>query len=122
VWQFFGEKAASGPPPDKASTMAFFLEDLKTFEARGGHVILVRCPSSGSLRVGENMGVPRAGFWDDLVKQSHLKAYHFEDYDQLKDLKCPEESHLSAEDAQYFTTEIVKIMKADGTLSHLKTN
>ncbi|HEY5689534.1 MAG TPA: hypothetical protein VIS27_14610, partial [Yeosuana sp.] len=112
VWQFFGKKAASGPPPDKASTMAFFLKDLKIFEARGGHVILVRCPSSGSLRARENMGVPRAGFWDDLVKQSHLKAYHFEDYGQLKDLKCPEESHLSAEDAQYFTTEIVKIMKA----------
>ncbi|MFH6768293.1 hypothetical protein V8G56_06065 [Gaetbulibacter aquiaggeris] len=122
VWQFFMKGAASGPPPDKESTMTFFLDDLKIFEARGGHVILVRCPSSGSLRVGENMGVPRAGFWDDLVKQSHLKAYHFEDYDQLKDLKCPEESHLSAEDAQYFTTEIVKIMKADGALSHLKTN
>lgn len=122
VWQFFMKGAASGPPPDKTSTMAFFLDDLKIFKARGGHVILVRCPSSGSLRAGENMGVPRAGFWDDLVKESHLKAYHFEDYDQLKDLKCPEESHLSAKDAQYFTTEIVKIMKADGALSHLKTN
>jgi hypothetical protein len=122
VWQFFGKKAASGPPPDKASTMAFFIKDLEIFKARGGHVILVRCPSSGSLRAAENMGVPRAGFWDDLVKESHLKAYHFEDYNQLKDLKCPEESHLSAEDAQYFTREIVKIMKSDNALSHLKTN
>ena len=58
--------------------MAFFLKDLEIFKARGGHVILVRCPSSGSLRAAENMGVPRAGFWDDLVKESHLKAYHFE--------------------------------------------
>ena len=122
VWQFFMKKADGGPPPDKASTMAFFLEDLKIFEARGGHVILVRCPSSGSLRFGESMGVPREKFWDDLVKQSHLKAYHFEDYDELKNLKCPEESHLSAKDARYFTTELVKIMKADGALSHLKTN
>ena len=122
VWQFFMKGAASGPPPDKASTMTFFLDDLKTFEARGGHVILVRCPSSGSLRAGENMGVPRAEFWDDLVKEAQVKNYHFEDYEQLKHLTCPEESHLSAEDARYFTTEIVKIMKADGALTNLKTN
>ena len=122
VWQFFGKKAASGPPPDKVGTMALFLEDLKTFEARGGQVILVRCPSSGTLRAAENMGLPRAEYWDELVKTSKLKAYHFEDYDQLKDLKCPEESHLSAEDARYFTTEIVKLMKADGALPNLKTN
>jgi len=122
VWQFFGKKAASGPPPDKEGTMAFFLDDLKIFEARGGHVILIRCPSSGSLRAGENMGVPRTEFWDDLVKQANIKAYHFEDYDQLKNLKCPEESHLSAKDAEYFTTELVKIMKADGAFTNLKTN
>lgn len=122
VWQFFMKGAASGPPPDKAGTMAFFLKDLKKFEARGGRVILVRCPSSGSLRAGENMGVPRAKFWDDLVKEAKVKSYHFEDYNQLKDLKCPEESHLSVKDAKYFTTELIKIMKADGALTNLKSN
>ncbi len=121
VWQFFMKEAASGPPPDKASTMTFFLNDLKVFEARGGRVILVRCPSNGSVREGEKMGVPRATFWNDLVKQANVPNYHFEDYDNLKELVCPEESHLSAEDAQYFTTEIVKIMKNDGTLINLKS-
>ena len=122
VWQFFGKRAASGPPPDKEGTTKFFLDDLKAFEARGGHVILVRNPSSGSLRFAENMGLPRAQFWDELVKEAKVNAYHFEDYDQLKDLKCPEESHLSAEDARYYTTEILKIMKADGALTNSKTN
>lgn len=122
VWQFFMKGAASGPPPDKKSTMDFFMKDLEKFKNRGGHVILVRCPSSGSVRFGENMGVPRAKFWDDLVNLAKIKSYHFEDYDQLKGLICPEESHLSAKDAKYFTTELVKIMKADGALTNLKTN
>jgi hypothetical protein len=116
---FFGKSA---PPPDKESTMAFFANDLKKFKARSGTVILVRCPSSGGYRVGENMTTPRIDFWDDLVNQAQVKSYHFEDYNQLKDLKCPEWSHLSAKDAKYFTTEIVKIMKADGALTQLKTN
>jgi len=116
VWQFFMKAAASGPPPDKASTMEFFLKDLDIFKARGGHVILVRCPSSGELRMGENMGLPRANFWDDLVKKANVPNYHFEDYKQLKNLQCPEWSHLSAKDAQYFTSELVKILKADGVI------
>lgn len=122
VWQFFIKGAASSPPPDKASTMAFFLKDLKTFKSRGGRVILVRCPSSGWLRGAENMGVPRAKFWDDLVKEAQVESYHFEDYNQLKTLTCPEESHLSAKDARFFTIELVKIMKADGVLTNHKKN
>jgi hypothetical protein len=122
VWQYYMNVAKNGPPPDKASTMNFFLKDLDIFKARGGHVILIRCPSSGRLREIEKIGLPKADFWDDLVKQAQVKSYHFEDYDQLKNLKCPEESHLSAKDAQYFTTEIAKIMNADGALTQFKTN
>lgn len=119
VWMFFGKGA---PPPDKKSTMAFFLADLKKFKARGGNVILVRCPSSGGVRMGENMGLPRSQFYDDLVQQAQVKAYHFEDYEQFKNLECPEWSHLSATDAQFFTTELVKIMIKDGALTNYKTN
>ncbi len=119
VWHFFGK---GSPPPEKEPTMSFFMEDLKRFKAKGGNAVLVRCPSSGGVRVGENMGLPRADFWDDLVKQSELKSYHFEDYEQFKDLKCPEESHLSLKDAKLFTTELAKLMKNDGVITNPKTN
>lgn len=119
VWMFFGKGA---PPPDKTSTMAFFLKDLEKFKARGGKVILVRCPSSGGVRMGENIGLPREKFYNDLVQQAQVKSYHFEDYEQFKNLECPEWSHLSATDAQFFTTELVKIMITDGALTKYKTN
>ncbi|WP_242085189.1 hypothetical protein [Aestuariivivens sediminis] len=116
VWHFFGKSA---PPPDKTSTMDYFLKDLEAFKARQGTVILVRCPSSGGVRMGEHMGVPRDGFWNDLVKEAQVKSYHFEDYDQFKHLTCPEESHLSLDDANYFTSELIKIMKADNALTNI---
>lgn len=119
VWMFFGKGA---PPPDKEATMAFFLKDLQKFKARGGKVILVRCPSSGGVRMGENMGLPRNDFYDDLVQKTQVKNYHFEDYEQFKNLECPEWSHLSATDAQFFTTELVKIMIKDGALTNYKIN
>ena len=115
VWAFFGKGA---PPPDKESTMNYFLEDLKKYKEKGGNVVLVRCPSSGGLRMGENMGLPRKEFWDELVLQAKVKAYHFEDYESLKYLICPESSHLSGEDADYFTRELLKIMKADNAITN----
>ena len=119
VWKFFGEGA---PPPDKESTMAFFLKDAKKFKAKGGNLLLIRCPSSGGTRVGESKALPREDFWDDLVEQANVKAYHFEDYEKLKNLKCPEWSHLSAKDARFFTSELAKIMIEDNAFINPKNN
>lgn len=113
VWGFFGSVA---PPPDKESTIAFFLQDAKRFMERGGNLILVRCPSTGPYRAGEAMVTPRAEYWDALVQQTGARAYHFEDYEQLKRFDCPEWSHLSGPDADLFTAELLRIMAADQAL------
>ncbi|WP_282123970.1 hypothetical protein [Algibacter mikhailovii] len=118
VWHFFGK---GSPPPEKDATTAFFMNDVKKFKERGGNLILVRPPSSGGVRMGENMGLPRDRFWDSLVHVAQVKSYHFEDYAQLKNLTCPEESHLSLEDANFFTKELVEILKKDNVLPNHKT-
>ena len=99
-----------------------FLKDAEKFKARGGNLILIRCPSSGGTRVRESHELPRKDFWDDLVQQANVKSYHFEDYEQFKNLKCPEWSHLSAKDARYFTTELAKIMIEDKAITNSKNN
>ena len=119
VWKFFGRVS---PLPDKEATMAFFLKDVAKFRAKGGNLILIRCPSSGGLRAGENQVLPRKDFWDQLVLQANVKAYHFEDYEQLKNLKCPEWSHLSPKDARFFTTELAQIMLTDKAITNSKNN
>ncbi len=113
VWGFFG---STNPPPDKESTIAYFLKDLEKFRARGGNAILLRCPSSGGVREAEKQFLPRETFWDELVRQANVPAYHFEDYPQLNQFYCPEWSHLSAADAATFTTELTRILKEDQVL------
>lgn len=56
------------------------------------------------------------------MEQSDVMAYHFEDYPQFKDLKCPEWSHLSAENAHFFTAELAKLMLADKAIINSQTN
>ena len=117
VWKFFG---STSPPPDKASTMAFFLQDVKKFKKRGGQLILLRCPSSAGLKMGEQQVFPRADFWDELVNQAKVPGYHFEDYKALNQFFCPEWSHLSALDADTFTRELLIILKKDQLIAHHK--
>ena len=119
VWKFFGEGA---PPPDKEATTTYFLKDANKFLARGGNIILVRCPSSGKTRIDENKFLNRETHWDSLVNLVHLKTYHFEDYPQLKTLTCPEESHLSKGDAEFFTKELAQIMIKDNAVTNLNTH
>ena len=118
VWNFFGKAA---PPPDKDATTAYFVNDAKKFIKRGGNLILVRCPSSGGTRMAENMFLPREKYWDSLVGLLPSKNYHFEDYAQLKNLTCPEESHLSKKDAEYFTKELSAILIQDKAITNSKT-
>jgi len=105
-----------GPPPEKEATMAYFLKDLEKFKSRGGRVISVRFPSSGGLLKGEEEAFPRKDFWDELKNRAEIPAYHYKDYAQLNSFYCPEWSHLSASDADTFTTELVKILKKDKVL------
>lgn len=119
VWKFFDEKLG---PREKDSTIAYFLKDLKKFKARGGNVILLRNPSTGFYKDLESKITPRVEFWDELIKQSNVKGYHYDDYEQLRYFHCPEWSHLSAADAAIYTTNLAKIIKQDGALTNLKTN
>ena len=115
VWHFFGK---GSPPPEKDATTEFFMKDLERFKEKGGNLILIRPPSSGGVRMGEKIELPRERFWDSLVNVTKVNGYHFEDYDQLKGLICPEESHLSLEDAIFFTKELIEIFKKDNALTN----
>jgi hypothetical protein len=110
------------PPPDKDGTISAFAELAEKFRDRGGNLILVRCPSSGLFKKVESMGFPREQFWDVLVEKSGAKGYNYLDYPQFENLFLPEWSHLAVKDAQFFTRELIKIMKSDGALSNSKPN
>lgn len=109
-------------PPEREATTSFFVEDAKKFKDKGGNLILLYCPASGMFKDGEAQHFSTTEFWDPLINETEATGYHYEDYDQFKNLECPEWSHLSAIDARFFTTKLVQIMKADGTLSNSKTN
>lgn len=120
TWQFF---ITGGPPPDsamvfgaKAAVMDMTMTYLERFRERGGNVVFIRCPSNDWFREIENMAVPRALFWDDLIRSTGAPGYHFEDYDFMSKYECPEWSHLDSPDARQFTLDVASQMLKDGAL------
>lgn len=79
-------------------------------QERGGEVIFVRMPSSNEFLAAENKGFPRELYWDSLLVRTGSRGYYFEDYESLRHFILPENSHLSPEDTEKYTQNLLEIM------------
>ena len=114
----------NGPPPPEMNTPAKVKKlidtqiqravvAVKKLRARGVQVLFVRMPSMGPYLAFETKVFPRATTWDVLLKRTGAPGIHFQDYPQLQGYDQPEWSHLSAAEANRFTTELVPIIERD---------
>lgn len=85
-------------------------EAVDKIRNRGGQVVFIRFPSSGKIREIETKFSPRPVFWEQLLVRADAPGIHFEDYPELADFRCPEWSHLSADDATRFTQNLMPIL------------
>ncbi len=83
---------------------------VNKIRARGGKVVFVRFPHSGKLKEIEDMGMPRAGIWTRLMKETGAPNIYYSDYPELI-FDCPEWSHLSGPDSVKFTELLVPHLK-----------
>jgi hypothetical protein len=107
----------SKEPPVSGAKLDSILNAVKIsvdkIKARGGQVIFVRTPSSGSFKMGEGMGFPREKYWDRLLAVTNCPGIHYMDYPAIANFVCPENSHLSLTDAKTFTVTFIKILQKE---------
>lgn len=82
-------------------------EHVARIQARGGKVVFLRLPVTGSLAEREEQLAPRAATWDRLVRENRVPSIHFAEHPELNAFECPEWSHLSAGDSVAFTRLLV---------------
>jgi hypothetical protein len=81
--------------------------------ARGGKAYFVVLPKSGHIKAMDDQRYPRALFWDRFAALSQAPALHFEDVAGLRELKCPDGSHLDYRDRARFTAALVEALGLD---------
>jgi hypothetical protein len=127
IWDFLGNAMRAAPPTSEKDLEDIF-NTVKTsvdkIKARGGEVIFTRTPSSGRFLMGENMGFPRAKYWDKLLTVTGCSGIHFADYPPLSQLVCPENSHLSPAGSLVYTQSLISILQKEKgwAFNHTTTN
>jgi hypothetical protein len=98
--------------PEGLATFLDHIQDqVARIQARGGQVVFVRMPSGGQLRQVEERRVPRADYWDQLVRRTTAPCIHYQDHRALRDYRCPDDSHLDYRDAVPFTRALAKVLR-----------
>ncbi|HCW08850.1 MAG TPA: hypothetical protein DGG95_15955 [Cytophagales bacterium] len=116
IWKMFDSDTSFRPTNGKKLDSIFNLvkTSIDKIKARGGDVIFVRPPSTGSYLARENKYYPRALYWDKLLQITGCPGIHYQDYPSISNLNCPEESHLDLAGAKIFTTHLIDLLKEKG--------
>jgi len=126
VWLTLLEGAKNMPPPTKEDIESVFTSvknAVDKIKARGGEVIFVRTPSSGTFYEIEKQAFPREAFWDKLLTVTNSKGIHFADYPETANFICPEWSHLTPEDAIVYTTHFInQLEEKEWPIANRKNN
>jgi hypothetical protein len=121
IWKMLimGDKT----PPISDSALKTVFAQVKTnvdrIRSRGGKVMFTRTPSSGFMGEGEKMFFSREKFWNPMLSYAKADGIHFLDYAETKDLVCPEWSHLSRDQAKFYTHQLVRVLEEKGWFSNL---
>jgi hypothetical protein len=123
IWDFFFNQYPDTPVSGrKLDSLLYSVKtDTDKIKARGGQVIFVRTPSSGTYREREIKGYPRTVYWDRLLAITGCPGIYYEDYPAIAHFICPEWSHLKLSDAVIYTKELIKILQEKGWSFNKKT-
>lgn len=116
IWKalIMGDKT---PPLADTALQKIFRQvaaNVEKIRSRGGRVIFTRTPSSGFMGEGEKMFFPRSKYWEPLLTYAKAEGIHFLDFPETRDLVCPEWSHLSRDQAKYYTRHLAGVLQQKG--------
>jgi hypothetical protein len=115
IWAMIGRMGKEPPTSGKKLDSILNIVKMATnkIKSRGGEVIFLRTPSSGSFKAKEEAFYPRQQYWEKILAVTNCPGIYYQDYPAIAHFVCPEESHLSMADAKIFTAQLVKILEQE---------
>jgi len=87
---------------------------IRTIQARGGRVVLLRMPTA--FWDLDETYLPRRDYWDQLDSQEGIIGVHYKDVPGLSDYPLPDGSHLDARDSWNFTRDVLNHLEQMGVM------
>ncbi|MBA3673714.1 MAG: hypothetical protein H0W75_01945 [Chitinophagaceae bacterium] len=115
IWTYGGNRINKPQPISQVdSILSTVKKSIDKIKARGGNIIFVRTPVSGSLVEQEKKSFPREIYWDRLLAITGCPGIHYQDYSAIANFQCPEFSHLKYSDAIIYTKNLIQIIEEKG--------
>jgi hypothetical protein len=89
---------------------------VEAIRRRGGDVVFVRTPLSGSLRRIEEATYPEQGRAIESLAARNITVIDFAKEPLLSKFECPDESHLDSDDAERYSAILARMIKDRGLL------
>jgi hypothetical protein len=89
---------------------------VKKLRTKGGRVVFVVLPATGTLWELEQRLFPKEKYWDRFAAATSATAIHFRDVPSLSATPCPDNFHLDFRDTDYFTDNLLDELVAKGVL------
>jgi len=109
--------AAEGPALERRPVYDRETERVAAMAAalqrRGARVFFVLLPRSGFVRELEERRYPRQAFWDRFAARVGAPTLRFEDIPGMRELVCPDGSHLDLTQRAAFTRALVEALALD---------
>jgi hypothetical protein len=80
---------------------------VQRLHSRGGQVVFLRAPSTGAGWINEQQMHATPARWQRFAKESSAPCIHFLDVPGMRNITCPDGSHIDHRDAPQFTRALV---------------
>ena len=79
--------------------------------SHGARVYFVMMPKSGMVKEIDDRRFPRAEFWDRFARRVGAPTLHFDDVPAMRELVCPDGSHLDYRQRKVFTAALAEALR-----------
>lgn len=112
------EEMRDGKPPRAAweAGLERARRSVERIERRGGRVAFVHFPLDGAVRALHRSRFPKEEWWDRIAPATGALTLHEEEVPGWRDLRCPDHSHLDAQDRARATEALLDALVARGFL------
>jgi len=92
-------------------------EMVRRLQQHGGEVVFLRLPSTGERWKIEEHFHPRAKYWAQFREHCSGSWIHFSDLPTIRDVTCPDESHLDQRGASRLTMALIDELRRQHVLA-----
>lgn len=94
-----------------------YLRELaRKVQSRGGSVVFLQMPVSGMIQAIDERREPRPRFWDRFAATVGTPTIHYADVPGMREIQCPDGSHIDRRDRAAFTRILAGELIARGVI------